>query len=226
VLLLERLRNEAEQRSTTVTSLVLAWVEAGLNSRQTAYSSPSEQRIDDVATESGAALGERINELTRRLDEVALVLGLKGGGQAGTAAPAQPAPSAADSLVRDALAKSGVLNLREAQETGNVPPAFKQMAGLSPQAAKAATTALVTEVMPLPERRLTPEEAAGLSTLPAVALDLGLGGRGSSITNWIARQAKARGVDVPLGSVSRGWRLRGKALLPGGQKPGWIFDRV
>jgi hypothetical protein len=90
----------------------------------------------------------------------------------------------------------------------------------------ASSTPLVYEVMPLPERRLTPEEAEGLTTLPAVALELGLGSKGSSITNWISRAAKARGVDVPLGSVYRGWRLRGKALLPGGQKPGWLFDRA
>jgi hypothetical protein len=222
--LLERLRNEAEQRSTTVTSLVLAWVEAGLDGRMTAYGSPSERRTDNVATASGAALAERIDEMNRRLDEVALVVGLKGGPHAG--APAQSGPSAADALVQEALAKAGVFNLREIRAESSVPPAIKQAAGLPPQAARAATTALVAEVMPFPERRLTPEEAEGLSTLPAVALELGLGSGGSSITNWIARQAKARGVDVPLGSVYRGWRLRGKALLPGGQKPGWLFDRI
>lgn len=226
VLLLERLRNEAEQRSTTVTSLVLAWVEAGLDGRMTAYSSSSERRIDNVVTASGAALVERIDEMNRRLDEVALVVGLKGGPYPGAAAPAQAGPSAADALVQESFTKAGVFNLREIREASTVPPSLKQAAGLAPQAARAATTALVTEVMPFPERRLTPEEADGLFTLPAIALELGLGSGGSSITNWIARQAKARGGDAPLGSVYRGWRLRGKALLPGGQKPGWLFDRV
>lgn len=226
VLLLERLRNEAEQRSTTVTSLVLAWVEAGLDGRMTGYGLPADQRIDNVATASGTALAERIDEMNRRLDEVALVVGLKGGPQMEAALPAQSVPSAVDALVQEALAKAGVFNLREIRAESSVPPAIKQAAGLPPQTARAATTALVAEVMPFPERRLTPEEAEGLSTLPAVALELGLGSGGSSITNWIARQAKARGVDVPLGSVYRGWRLRGKALLPGGQKPGWLFDRV
>jgi hypothetical protein len=223
--LLERLQDEAKQRSATVTSLVLAWVEAGLDGRMTTYSSPSEQRIDNVMTASGAALAERMDELTRRLDEVAMVVGLKGGPQKGTAVPAQQMPSAASALVQEVLARNTV-DLRDSIESGIVPPALKQMAGLPPQTARSATTALITEVLPLPERRLTPEEAEGLTTLPAVALELGLGGRGSSITNWISRAAKARGVDVPLGSVYRGWRLRGKALLPGGQKPGWLFDRA
>jgi hypothetical protein len=77
---------------------------------------------------------------------------------------------------------------------------------------------------PLPERRLSPDEAAGLVTLPELAESLGLAG-GSAVTNWIAREAAKRGGD-PVGAVYRGHRLRGKGLLPGAQKPGWLFERV
>ena len=77
---------------------------------------------------------------------------------------------------------------------------------------------------PLPERRLSPDEAAGLVTLPELAQALGLAG-GSAVTNWIAREAAKRGGD-PVGAVYRGHRLRGKGLLPGAQKPGWLFERV
>jgi hypothetical protein len=77
---------------------------------------------------------------------------------------------------------------------------------------------------PLAERRLTPEEAAGLLPLPDLAEALGLAG-GSAITNWIAREAAKRAGD-PVGAIYRGHRLRGKGLLPGAQKPGWLFDRV
>jgi hypothetical protein len=77
---------------------------------------------------------------------------------------------------------------------------------------------------PLPKRRLTPDEAAGLVTLPELAAALGLAG-GSAVTNWIAREAAKRGGD-PVGAIYRGHRLRGKGLLPGAQKPGWLFERV
>lgn len=77
---------------------------------------------------------------------------------------------------------------------------------------------------PLPERRLTPDEAAGLVTLPELAAAVGLAG-GSAVTNWIAREAAKRSGD-PVGAVYRGHRLRGKGLLPGAQKPGWLFERV
>ena len=71
---------------------------------------------------------------------------------------------------------------------------------------------------PLPDRRLTPAEADGLLTTPQVAEVLGLASQ-SALTNWIARQG-GNGV----GGVYRGYRLRGKALLPGGQKPGWLWE--
>ena len=76
----------------------------------------------------------------------------------------------------------------------------------------------VGDAGPLSDRRLTPAEAAGLLTTPEVAKALGLATQ-SAHTNWIARQA-GNGV----GAVYRGYCLRGKALLPGGQKPGWLWE--
>lgn len=93
-----------------------------------------------------------------------------------------------------------------------------------PNAPVPAQARLQWDGQPLPDRRLTPAEAEGLATLPQVAEALGLGGGGSAITNWIARESRKRGGEVPLGAVYRGWRLRGKGLLPGGQKPGWLWE--
>ena len=83
---------------------------------------------------------------------------------------------------------------------------------------------LASEALPLPERRLTAAEAEGLLPLPQVVEQLGLSGGGSAVTNWIARETIKNAGNVPLGAVYRGWRLRGKGLLPGGQKAGWLFD--
>lgn len=76
--------------------------------------------------------------------------------------------------------------------------------------------------LPLPERRLTPAEAEGLLTTPEVGAALGLASD-SALTNWIAREASKRGGSA-VGGIYRGHRLRGKALLPGGQKPGWLWE--
>ena len=75
----------------------------------------------------------------------------------------------------------------------------------------------------LPQRRLTPAEAAGLLTTPQVGDALGLSSD-SALTNWIRREADKRGSAV--GGIYRGHRLRGKGLLPGGQKPGWLWEPV
>ena len=77
------------------------------------------------------------------------------------------------------------------------------------------------EPLPLPERRLTPAEASGLLTTPQAADALDLASP-SALTNWIAREAKKNGSAV--GGIYRGHRLRGKGLLPGGQKPGWLWE--
>ena len=79
------------------------------------------------------------------------------------------------------------------------------------------------EPLPLPERRLTAAEAAGLLTTPEVGAALGLGSH-SALTHWIAREAKKNGSAV--GCIYRGHRLRGKGLLPGGQKPGWLWEQL
>ena len=76
---------------------------------------------------------------------------------------------------------------------------------------------------PLPQRRLTPAEATGLLTTPEVGAALGLASD-SALTNWIAREAKKNGSAV--GSIYKGHRLRGKGLLPRGQKPGWLWEPV
>lgn len=78
------------------------------------------------------------------------------------------------------------------------------------------------EPLPLPDRRLTPAEAEGLLTTPEVGKALGLSSD-SALTNWIAREASKRDGSA-VGGIYKGHRLRGKALLPGGQKPGWLWE--
>jgi len=77
---------------------------------------------------------------------------------------------------------------------------------------------LSSEALPLPERRLTAAEAEGLLTTPAVAKALGLASP-SALTNWIGRQ-QGNGI----GAVYRGYRLRGKGLLPAGMSAGWLWQ--
>jgi hypothetical protein len=77
---------------------------------------------------------------------------------------------------------------------------------------------------PLPERRLTPDEAAGLLTGAEVIEALGLA-HGSALTNWIAREAGKRSGSA-VGGIYRGFRLRGKGLLPGMPQPAWLWERV
>lgn len=73
---------------------------------------------------------------------------------------------------------------------------------------------------PLPDRRLTPSEADGLLTTPAVAKALGLASP-SALTNWIGRQ-QGNGI----GALYRGYRLRGKGLLPAGINLGWLWEQA
>ena len=112
------------------------------------------------------------------------------------------------------------LEALEAERPAAKPASPKQGAAPSPEQQAAAPQAGEAE---LPQRRLTPAEAAGLLTTPQLAAALGLGSH-SALTNWIARQAKINGSAV--GSIYRGHRLRGKGLLPGGQKPGWLWEQV
>lgn len=138
-----------------------------------------------------------------------------------TAAPG-PGPAGGDELAdRVAQLEASVAELREAVaqlEAGRIgsPPAA--LGERLQQAPSIAGPAL------LPERRLTPAEAAGLLTTPEVGEALGLASD-SALTNWISREASKRGGSA-VGAIYRGHRLRGKGLLPGGQKPGWLWERV
>jgi hypothetical protein len=89
---------------------------------------------------------------------------------------------------------------------------------------RVSLTAQPGEPLPLPERRLTLAEASGLLTTPEVGKALGLSSD-SAPTNWIAREASKRNGSA-VGGIYRGHRLRRKALLPGGQKPGWLWEPV
>jgi hypothetical protein len=100
--------------------------------------------------------------------------------------------------------------------------AHLQAAAASPE--RVSGHAQPGEPLPLPERRLTPAEAAGLLTTPELGKALGLSSD-SALTNWIAREASKRGGSA-VGGIYRGHRLRGKALLPGGQKPGWLWEQA
>ena len=155
--LLERLRAAAVERGATISSLVLAWVEAGLDAG-----------LDASRPVPRPGLDQRLDAVERRLDALEV-----------------PAPARA----------------------------------ASPQPVSLA----VQSGEPLPDRRLTPAEATGLLTTPEVGAALGLSSD-SALTNWIAREAKKNGSAV--GGIYRGHRLRGKGLLPGGQKPGWLWEPV
>ena len=163
--LLERLRAAAAAQGTTVTSLVLAWVEAGLDAGLDAPRSGLDQRLDPSRPAPRPDLDQRLDAVERRLDALEV-----------------PAPASRVSLP----AQPG-------------------------------------EPLPLPERRLTAAEAAGLLTTPEVGTALGLGSH-SALTNWIAREAKKNGSAV--GSIYRGHRLRGMGLLPGGQRSGWLWEQL
>ena len=157
--LLERLRAAAAAQGTTVTSLVLAWVEAGLDAGLDAPRSG----LDPSRPAPRPDLDQRLDAVERRLDALEA-----------------PAPASRVSLP----AQPGE---------------------------------------PLPERRLTVAEAAALLTTPELAKALGLGSH-SALTNWIAREAKKNGSAV--GSIYRRHRLRGMGLLPGGQRPGWLWEQL
>ena len=175
--LLERLRAAAVERGATISSLVLAWVEAGLDAGLDPSRSDLDQRLDLSRPVPRSDLDQRLDAVERRLDALE--------------APAPPKPAS--------------------PRQGTAP---------SPERQAPATPAGDAE---LPQRRLTPAEAAGLLTTPEVGAALGLSSD-SALTNWIAREAKKNGSAV--GSIYRGHRLRGKGMLPGGQKPGWLWEQA
>jgi hypothetical protein len=198
--LLERLRAAAAAQRRTVTGLVIEWIEAGLSGTLPAA---------EVAPAADAELMERVAALEACLAEL----------QRRPASPERvnTAPRSGERveplrvpLGRGQLEIIGANHLR--------PPA--EPAPASPEQVSSAP-ALGEQ---LPQRRLTPAEAAGLLTTPEVGQALGLSSD-SALTNWIAREASKRGGSA-VGGIYRGHRLRGKALLPGGQKPGWLWELV
>jgi len=140
------------------------------------------------------------------------------------AAPSSQAPEqlalASTEIAEQLAALAKRLEALEADRPAARPASPKQGTAAPPERLVAATQAGEAE---LPQRRLTAAEAAGLATTQEVGDALGLGSH-SALTNWIAREAKKHGSAVGL--IYRGHRLRGKALLPGGQKPGWLWEQV
>ena len=139
------------------------------------------------------------------------------------AAPSSQAPeqlaSASAEIAEQLAALARRLEALEAERPAARPASPKQGTAPSPKQGEVTPQAGEAE---LPQRRLTPAEAAGLLTTPEVGAALGLASC-SSITNWIARENQKNGA---VGNIYRGHRLRGKGLLPGGQKPGWLWEQA
>ena len=133
----------------------------------------------------------------------------------------QQAPAAGPELLtRVEALEAAVSDLQRPASPNRVSAAPRSDEPVTPK--RVSLQAQPGEPLPLPERRLTPAEAAGLLTTPEVGKALGLSSD-SALTNWIAREASKRDGSA-VGGIYRGHRLRGKALLPGGQKPGWLWE--
>ena len=146
---------------------------------------------------------------------------LQGWIEAGLAAgPAAPAAPGVD--LSDLSERVGCLERELALLRRPTPPVTANSSNLPASPERVRPAPRTGEPLPLPERRLTPAEAAGLLTTPEVGKALGLSSD-SALTNWIAREASKRDGSA-VGGIYRGHRLRGKALLPGGQKPGWLWE--
>ena len=146
---------------------------------------------------------------------------LRGWIEAGLAAgPAAPAAPGVD--LSDLSERVGCLERELAQLRRPRPPITSKSSSSPASPERVSLPAQPGEPLPLPDRRLTPAEAAGLLTTPEVGKALGLSSD-SALTNWIAREANKRDGSA-VGGIYRGHRLRGKALLPGGQKPGWLWE--
>jgi hypothetical protein len=197
--LLERLRARAAADGRPVAVLVRRWLEAGL-------SGALEQQATTAAPAAGAELLARVAALEAAVSD----LHRPASPERVSAAPRSDEPVAP---LRDPLGP-GQLEI--------IGSAHLRPAAASPE--RVSLPAQPGEPLPLPERRLTPAEAAGLLTTPEVGKALGLSSD-SALTNWIAREASKRDGSA-VGGIYRGHRLRGKALLPGGQKPGWLWELV
>jgi hypothetical protein len=193
--LLERLRAQAAAERRTVRSLLQGWIEAGLAAGPAGPAAPGVDLSD---------LSERVGFLER---ELALLR------RAPSPERVNPAPRAGEPVTPKRVPMgAGTMEI--------IGAAHLQAAAASPE--RVNLPAQLGEPAPLPERRLTPAEAAGLLTTPEVGKALGLSSD-SALTNWIAREASKRGGSA-VGGIYRGHRLRGKGLLPGGQKPGWLWE--
>ena len=101
--LLERLRAAATERGTTVTTLVLAWVEAGLDAGLDAPRSGLDQRLDP----SRPGLDQRLDAVERRLDALDAPAPAK---------PASPNRETAPSPARASAAPAGAITTTELAE--------------------------------------------------------------------------------------------------------------
>jgi plasmid stability protein len=199
--LLERLRARAAADGRPLAALVRRWLEAGLAGALEQQAGPAGPDLADLA--------ERVGWLEAELAQLR---------RSASPERVRPAPRTGEP-VEPLQVPLGVGTL-EIIGAGHLhPPA---PAAASPE--RVSLQAQPGEPLPLPERRLTPAEAAGLLTTPEVGKALGLSSD-SALTNWIAREASKRGGSA-VGGIYRGHRLRGKGLLPGGQKPGWLWEPV
>ena len=195
--LLQRLQARAEADGRPLAVLVRRWLEAGL-------SGALEQQATTAAPAAGAELLARVEALEAAVSDLHR--------------PASPERvSAAPRSGEPVTPKRVTLGPGQLEIIGS---AHLRPAAASPE--RVSLPAQPGEPLPLPDRRLTPAEAAGLLTTPEVGKALGLSSD-SALTNWIAREASKRGGSA-VGGIYRGHRLRGKALLPGGQKPGWLWE--
>jgi plasmid stability protein len=194
--LLQRLRARAAADGRPLAALVRRWLEAGL--------SGALEQAGAAAPAAGPELLARVAALEAAVADLQRLASP----ERVSAAPRSGEPVAP---LRVPLGP-GQLEI--------IGAAHLQPAAASPE--RVSLPAQPGEPAPLPERRLTPAEAAGLLTTPEVGKALGLSSD-SALTNWIAREASKRGGSA-VGGIYRGHRLRGKALLPGGQKPGWLWE--
>jgi hypothetical protein len=175
-----------------------------------------------LAVEVGPELLQALRDESARREQPLAVLvrrllanGLEQAREGGPAAPGRV--TALEAELRALAARVATLEL---PPHATLPPPLPAI----PEPPLRTDPAAPAPLDPLPDRRLTPAEAEGLRTVPELVEALGLA-TGSALTNWIAREAARRGGSA-VGAVYRGHRLRGKGLLPGAQKPGWLFDRV
>jgi hypothetical protein len=192
--LLERLRARAAAERRTVAALLRGWIEAGLAAGPAGPAAPGVDLSD---------LSERVGCLER---ELALLR--------------RPTPPVTANSSNLPASPNRVIPAPLVGEIEIIGAKHLQAAAASPE--RVSPPAQPGEPLPLPQRRLTPAEAAGLLTTPEVGKALGLSSD-SALTNWIAREASKRGGSA-VGGIYRGHRLRGKGLLPGGQKPGWLWE--